>query len=111
MRETIADLGRRMCRGDLSFGGGIGHRRKLVAPIAALRGDASQAAADTEPAAVAISGAAELTVMFCDAQSRSINRFVVDDLSTILSNDKILAAVVGNLQELVTHRLRLEPTC
>ena len=47
----------------------VGHRRKLVAAIAALRGDAPQAAADTEPAAVAISGAAErrqLTVMFCD---------------------------------------------
>ena len=47
----------------------VGHRRKLVAAIAALRSDTPHAAAETEPAAVAISGAAErrqLTVMFCD---------------------------------------------
>jgi len=47
----------------------IGHRRRLLAAIAALRGDVPQAATDTAAAAVAVSGEAErrqLTVMFCD---------------------------------------------
>jgi class 3 adenylate cyclase len=47
----------------------IGHRRRLLTAIAALRGDMPQGVGETEPAAVAISGEAErrqLTVMFCD---------------------------------------------
>ncbi len=47
----------------------IGHRRRLLTAIAALRGDTPQGVGETEPAAVAISGEAErrqLTVMFCD---------------------------------------------
>jgi len=47
----------------------IGHRRRLLAAIAALRGDVPQAAMETSLGAVAISGEAErrqLTVMFCD---------------------------------------------
>src|SRR6266403_5119034 len=47
----------------------IGHRRRLLTAIAALRGDTPQGVGEAEPAAVAISGEAErrqLTVMFCD---------------------------------------------
>ena len=46
----------------------IGHRRRLLTAIAALRGDTPQGAGETEPAAVAISEAErrQLTVMFCD---------------------------------------------
>jgi hypothetical protein len=47
----------------------IGHRRRLLAAIAALHGDAPQVAIQTEPATVGIPGGAErrqLTVMFCD---------------------------------------------
>jgi hypothetical protein len=48
----------------------IGHRRKLLAAIVALRGDAPQPVAEIAPAVTAvISGEAErrqLTVMFCD---------------------------------------------
>jgi SAM (Sterile alpha motif) domain-containing protein len=51
----------------------IGHRRRLLTAIAALRSDTPPVAADTEPAAVAISGEAErrqVTVMFCDLVAR-----------------------------------------
>jgi class 3 adenylate cyclase/predicted ATPase len=47
----------------------IGHRRKLLAAIAALRSEAPQPVTDVEPVAAATSGEAErrqLTVMFCD---------------------------------------------
>jgi class 3 adenylate cyclase len=47
----------------------IGHRRRLLTAIAALRGDTPQGVGETEPAAVTVSGEAErrqLTVMFCD---------------------------------------------
>jgi class 3 adenylate cyclase/ABC-type transport system involved in cytochrome c biogenesis ATPase subunit len=47
----------------------VGHRRKLLGAIAALRRDAQRPIADTAPAAAVISGEAErrqLTVMFCD---------------------------------------------
>jgi len=47
----------------------IGHRRRLLTAIAALRGDPPQGVGETEPSPVAISGEAErrqLTVMFCD---------------------------------------------
>jgi hypothetical protein len=50
----------------------IGHRRRLLTAIAALRGDTPQGVGETELAAVAISGEAErrqLTVMFCDARA------------------------------------------
>ena len=48
----------------------IGHRRKLLAAIAALRGVASEPVTEPEPTtAAAVGGEAErrqLTVMFCD---------------------------------------------
>src|SRR5437870_5051425 len=47
----------------------IGHRRKLLAAIAALRGGMPQRVTETAPVAAATSGDAErrqLTVMFCD---------------------------------------------
>src|SRR5271169_896864 len=47
----------------------IGHRRKMLAAIAALRGDATRAATETTPAVAAVSSEAErrqLTIMFCD---------------------------------------------
>jgi class 3 adenylate cyclase len=47
----------------------IGHRRKLFAAIAALRGDAAQPITETALVGAATSGEAErrqLTVMFCD---------------------------------------------
>src|SRR5712671_1983048 len=47
----------------------IGHRRKLLAGIAALRSEAPQPVTEVTPVAAATSGAAErrqLTVMFCD---------------------------------------------
>src|SRR5260370_19083883 len=48
----------------------IGHRRKLLAAIAALRSDAPYAAAEMAPAAAAVSSSEaerrQLTVMFCD---------------------------------------------
>jgi class 3 adenylate cyclase len=47
----------------------IGHRRKMLAAIAALRGEATQGATETVPASAAVSSEAErrqLTVMFCD---------------------------------------------
>src|SRR5438046_9863813 len=47
----------------------VGHRRKLLAAIAALRSEAPQPVAETAPAPVAASSEAErrqLTVMFCD---------------------------------------------
>jgi class 3 adenylate cyclase len=68
----------------------IGHRRKLLAAIAALRGKAPQAAAETAPAATAaVSGAAErrqLTVMFCDLVGSTAlsGRFDPEDLREVI---------------------------
>src|SRR5271156_6475534 len=45
----------------------VGHRRKLLAAIAALRGGSAEAVTETAPAVAAVSGEAErrqLTVMF-----------------------------------------------
>src|SRR5437588_9539231 len=47
----------------------IGHRRKLLAAIASLRGGAPEPLTETAPAVAVTSGEAErrqLTVMFCD---------------------------------------------
>src|ERR1700674_5204014 len=47
----------------------IGHRRKLLAAITALRSEAPQRVTEVAPVAAATSGEAErrqLTVMFCD---------------------------------------------
>ncbi len=79
----------------------VGHRRKLVAAIAALRGDAPQTAADTEPVAVAISGAAErrqLTVMFCDLVGSTAlsTRFDPEDLRELIGEyHRAVSATVG----------------
>jgi class 3 adenylate cyclase/tetratricopeptide (TPR) repeat protein len=68
----------------------IGHRRKLLAAIAALRGDASQAAAETSPSpALDTARDAErrqLTVMFCDlVGSTALSaRFDPEDLREII---------------------------
>ena len=67
----------------------IGHRRRLLAAIAALRGDVPQAAMETSLGAVAISGEAErrqLTVMFCDlVGSTALSaRFDPEDLREVI---------------------------
>src|SRR5215471_15949471 len=50
--------------------GPVGHRRKLLAAIAALRSEAPQPVAETAPIATAVVGGEaerrQLTVMFCD---------------------------------------------
>src|SRR6516164_1570679 len=72
-RENAIDAGvlRELTADDLRELGitPIGHRRKLLAAIAALRAETAQPVAETAPAATATSSEAErrqLTVMFCD---------------------------------------------
>jgi hypothetical protein len=67
----------------------IGHRRRLLTAIAALRGDTPQGVGETEPAAIAISGGAErrqLTVMFCDLVGSTplSQRFDPEDLREVI---------------------------
>jgi class 3 adenylate cyclase len=70
--------------------GPIGHRRRLLTAIAALRGDTPQVVEGAEPApAVATSGEAErrqLTVMFCDLVGSTplSTRFDPEDLREIV---------------------------
>ena len=91
----------------------VGHRRKLVAAIAAIRGDAPQAAADTEPAAFAISGAAErrqLTVMFCDLVGSTAlsTRFDPEDLRELISGyHRAVAETVGRFAGFVAKYIFL----
>jgi class 3 adenylate cyclase/tetratricopeptide (TPR) repeat protein len=67
----------------------IGHRRKLLAAIAALCAKAPQAAETAPAAAAAVSGAAErrqLTVMFCDLVGSTAlsGRFDPEDLREVI---------------------------
>ena len=67
----------------------IGHRRKLLAAIAALRNGAPEPITETAPAAAAISSEAErrqLTVMFCDLVGSTplSTRFDPEDLREIV---------------------------
>ena len=67
----------------------IGHRRKLLAAIAALRGDAAHAATEAAPAATPAPSEAErrqLTVMFCDLVGSTplSTRFDPEDLREIV---------------------------
>jgi hypothetical protein len=70
--------------------GPIGHRRRLLTAIAALRGDARDAVAEVEPtAARVVSAEAErrqLTVMFCDLVGSTplSTRFDPEDLREIV---------------------------
>ena len=70
--------------------GPVGHRRRLLTAIAALRGDARDAVAEVEPAAAPeVSGDAErrqLTVMFCDLVGSTplSTRFDPEDLREIV---------------------------
>ena len=67
----------------------IGHRRKLLAAIATLRGGVPQPVAETAPAAAPIAPEAErrqLTVMFCDLVGSTplSTRFDPEDLREIV---------------------------
>ena len=67
----------------------IGHRRKLLAAIAALRSGAPQPVAETAPEAAPIASAAErrqLTVMFCDLVGSTplSTRFDPEDLRELI---------------------------
>jgi class 3 adenylate cyclase/predicted ATPase len=79
----------------------IGHRRRLLTAIAALRGDTPQGVGETELAAVAISGEAErrqLTVMFCDLVGSTplSTRFDPEDLREIVgAYHRCVADTVG----------------
>jgi class 3 adenylate cyclase len=80
----------------------IGHRRKLLAAIAALRSEPPQSAAETSPAAaVEISAEAErrqLTVMFCDLVGSTplSTRFDPEDLREIVgAYHRCVADTVG----------------
>jgi class 3 adenylate cyclase/predicted ATPase len=69
--------------------GPIGHRRRLLTAIAALRGGAPETVTEPEPAAAAIAGEAErrqLTVMFCDLVGSTplSTRFDPEDLREIV---------------------------
>jgi class 3 adenylate cyclase len=69
--------------------GPIGHRRRLLTAIAALRGGVPEAVRGPKPAAAAIAGEAErrrLTVMFCDLVGSTplSTRFDPEDLREIL---------------------------
>ena len=68
----------------------IGHRRRLLTAIAALRGDTPQGVGETEPAAIAISGGAErrqLTVLFCDLVGSTAlsSRLDPEDLRAVIA--------------------------
>ncbi|MGC2201612.1 MAG: adenylate/guanylate cyclase domain-containing protein, partial [Stellaceae bacterium] len=80
----------------------IGHRRKLLAAIAALRAEAPQSAVETPtPTAAAISAEAErrqLTVMFCDLVGSTplSTRFDLEDLREIVgAYHRCVADTVG----------------
>src|SRR5271169_5776713 len=79
----------------------IGHRRKMLAAIAALRGDATRAATETTPAVAAVSSEAErrqLTVMFCDLVGSTplSTRFDPEDLREIVgAYHRCVADTVG----------------
>jgi len=80
----------------------IGHRRKLLAAIAALRGVASEPVTETEPTtAAAVGGEAErrqLTVMFCDLVGSTplSTRFDPEDLREIVgAYHRCVADTVG----------------
>jgi class 3 adenylate cyclase/tetratricopeptide (TPR) repeat protein len=80
----------------------IGHRRKLLAAIAALRGGASTAVTEATPtAAAAVGGKAErrqLTVMFCDLVGSTplSTRFDPEDLREIVgAYHRCVAGTVG----------------
>ena len=67
----------------------IGHRRKLLAAIAALRGEAPEPGTETAPAAAPIAPEAErrqLTVMFCDLVGSTplSTRFDPEDLREVI---------------------------
>ena len=67
----------------------IGHRRKLLAAIAAVRAETAQPVAETAPEATATSSEAErrqLTVMFCDLVGSTplSTRFDPEDLRDIV---------------------------
>ena len=85
----------------------IGHRRRLLTAITALRGDTPQGVGETEPAAVAISGEAErrqLTVMFCDLVGSTplSARFDPEDLREIIgAYHRCVAETVGRFDGFV----------
>src|SRR6516164_4698688 len=92
-RENAIDAGvlRELTADDLRELGitPIGHRRKLLAAIAALRAETAQPVAETAPAATATSSEAErrqLTVMFCDLVGSTplSTRFDPEDLRDIV---------------------------
>jgi class 3 adenylate cyclase len=80
----------------------IGHRRKLLAAIAALGREAPQPVTETTPAAAAISSEAErrqLTVMFCDLVGSTplSTRFDPEDLREIVgAYHRCVADTVGH---------------
>src|SRR5271168_4992260 len=85
----------------------IGHRRKLLAAIAALRSEAPQRVTESAPAAAPISGDAErrqLTVMFCDlVGSTSLSaRYDPEDLRELIGDyHRAVADTVGRFDGFV----------
>jgi class 3 adenylate cyclase len=81
----------------------IGHRRKLLAAITALRGEPPQRVIEAAPVAAATSGEAErrqLTVMFCDLVGSTplSARFDPEDLREIIgAYHRCVADTVGRL--------------
>jgi class 3 adenylate cyclase len=79
----------------------VGHRRKLLGAIAALRRDAQRPIADAAPAAAVTSGEAErrqLTVMFCDLVGSTplSARYDPEDLREIVGDyHRCVADTVG----------------